>query len=387
MDPNPLHIFLDTCVLTRDPKRDTAAFRALERLAQKGSVTIHVSDVTVREFVSQEEGQFEKLVNQLQNTLRDIQRRIPPGEALGKRIASIRTSIQSLGEGLDIIAKNALPDWMNRVKAKVYGQRPDDGKRVLESYFHGNPPFKTKKNRADFPDAFIFECLKEIASSTGTVHAVISDVLLRESASKLPGVTVYEDLDSLIMAQVLQELIRTGNVEENMALLCTYLHDDYSVLGSILKDRWVDAIAGKEIESAAIPDDNNVATIGMVGEPDDISYRTDDIEYYGDGSFRVPFEASAEVLADYYIFKSDYYCMNEKRAEQISIEDWNDHYYAAEEYFTIRVHGSLSLSLGEDLICEEVLDERRLRSALSKAEGEIDEIESIDVIWPSEDDF
>lgn len=53
MSVSTIHIFLDTSVLSHAPKRDNAAFGTVTRLAVTKDAIVHLSDVTLREFVSQ----------------------------------------------------------------------------------------------------------------------------------------------------------------------------------------------------------------------------------------------------------------------------------------------------------------------------------------------
>ncbi len=48
------------------------------------------------------------------------------------------------------------------------------GKRVTDAYFAGGEPFSSPKHRMDFPDAFIYESVKDIAAKRGTLHVIVA---------------------------------------------------------------------------------------------------------------------------------------------------------------------------------------------------------------------
>jgi len=381
MSKKPFQVFLDTSVLSGAPRRDSAAFRVLEILAKNGFVVLHLSDVTVREFVSQQESALKKAIEKAQNALQDIQRRVPNGE---RRIATAlqRTSdaLTALHEKLACFAEEEFTDWLQSVRAVVHRPQPTHGDRVLDAYFTGSLPFKSKKNRSDFPDAFIFECLKDLTSEVERVHAVIADTNLRAAASTLEGVMVYENLDQLLTSPDFQARFRHTYLKYNLQLLRTYLQDNPSIFDDVIKHDLVDALSFEEVESPVIPDDNENAFIIAVDEAYNIELQSDDIAYYGEGYILVPFSAWVEVLGSYCIYKADYYTLDEERARRISISEHNDHYYDAEEDFTVQVTGTLRIVLGEEAFTSVPMDEPRLASALSAAEKKIDEIHDIEVL-------
>src|SRR5262249_22405085 len=119
----------------------------------------------------------------------------------------------------------------------------------------------------------------------------------------------------------------------------------------------VNALVGKTVRHRAIPDDNHEARILMVSKPENVEFEFTDVEYYGDGEFGIPFTASVECTLNYSIYKSDYYVMREEQAEDISVEELNDHYLDAEQDYTIDVGGVITIALPLDALTEEMSDE------------------------------
>src|SRR5271163_391520 len=98
---------------------------------------------------------------------------------------------------------------------------------------------------------------------------------------------------------------------------------------------------------------------------------------YGDTDIGVRFEALVECQINYAIFISDYYSLSDEESARISISDLNDHYYDAEETFTVQVTGTLSLTLNEDDLEDQDMEEDALTDAIKHAHHslEVDEIE------------
>jgi rRNA-processing protein FCF1 len=69
-----LHVVLDTNIFSRNARRDSAPFRALERLARAGMLQIHVPAVVAREFKTQQVESIETLLKETMAALKKLQR-------------------------------------------------------------------------------------------------------------------------------------------------------------------------------------------------------------------------------------------------------------------------------------------------------------------------
>ena len=118
-------------------------------------------------------------------------------------------------------------------------------------------------------------------------------------------------------------------------------------------------IEWEKISSRNIPDDNHEATISSYGEPKDIDLDFDIATYYGDGQLGIPFTCEITVSAFYYIFKANYYAIDEE--DMPSVRDHNSHYFEAESDFEILVSGNISVRInlaafGDEVEVEDYVD-------------------------------
>jgi hypothetical protein len=86
---------------------------------------------------------------------------------------------------------------------------------VIEAYFAGAPPFREVKRREDFPDAFVYAALADLASRSAVPVAFVSaDERLADACRRgLPGVSVYKSLDDLIARADLAAALREHVLE------------------------------------------------------------------------------------------------------------------------------------------------------------------------------
>ena len=114
-------------------------------------------------------------------------------------------------------------------------------------------------------------------------------------------------------------------------------------------------------------------TVTSYWNPTDLELDYDDLHYFGNGEFGLPFKFDMIVSITYYIFKSDFYSMDEHKMPRVSAH--NDHYFEAESEIDVRVEGLVKLTIDTDL-WKDITDE-----AIEKyLEASIDSIDKVSVI-------
>ena len=136
----------------------------------------------------------------------------------------------------------------------------------------------------------------------------------------------------------------------------------------------------RTIDSLEIPDDNNEATITGVGEPYDIELETEATENNGrDSLFLIRFNLTVECELSYYIFKADYYTIDDEKIDKVSISDWNEHYFRAEESYPLNVEGLISVKCDSRLLELSLISNEHLLAFLEKTDISINEITQIEI--------
>jgi hypothetical protein len=376
-----LHLFIDTSILSGTPKRDGAAFRTLERLCKKGDIVCHLSSVTVREFSTQQTEHLKSTVATLRKGLRDLERR-GIGHASHGAVKALWDAVTQVEQELAPSIDATFAAWVSQTNVIIHEPDARHLSSVFNGYFDGSPPFAKPKNRNDFPDAFIFQALRDVRSTASAVYAVAADQRLRTAFDDLPGVEAYESLDEFLKTDPVQSLIHSANAEHNLQLVRHFLGDYASQFDSIVRRELVGALADQTVRSHYILDDDHRATIVMVDDAYDIEYKNDEVDYYGEGLLRLPFEAAVEVLASYTIFKGDFLSLEPDRAKAVSISECNDHYFEAEESLTIKVAGSLTLQFEPKTLEASVLDKGAVSTSFRGVDASLDEVEVVEVVEP-----
>ncbi|MBP5973093.1 EVE domain-containing protein [Brasilonema sp. CT11] len=151
------------------------------------------------------------------------------------------------------------------------------------------------------------------------------------------------------------------------------------IFESVIEKDIIDLLVNKTVNYPGIPDDNNEASITSVGQPYNITLEPERTEDNKKNLFVIKFTLTVECQLLYYIFKADYYTLDDKKSEQISIDDWNDHYFSAEETYQLNVGGTISVKGDSTPLELSLLSENQLLEFLEETDISIDSITSIEV--------
>lgn len=375
-----LHLLIDTSVLRQDPQRKSAAFQVVGRIGNARGLKTHIPDLVRREFLSYRDDEYVAPLREIDRFLNKMLKK-PMASDLKKTLENQAAA----GNGSISEAQRWIEDdfaqWCDHIGAEVHTVAPHHGQRVIDAYFSGSHPFKSPKNRQDFPDAFIFECAQDISGKEEHLHVVAADRQLRESCASIKNISVYESLDDFVRSAACQSVIKDADAEHHFAEIIELIKARAEIVGEAASKKIFDALVWYTFRDSSIPDDNNEATISVLDVPTNGGLIWDEAEYYGDGVISMPFEFEMTALADFYIFKSDWYCMPEDQSSKISISEYdNKHYFEAEQEFELHVRGTIAISLDLSSAAHGPEFVSSLRPILDAMQIEMSEIEEVTVI-------
>ncbi len=338
------HVVLDTNIYRKNPKRKGLAFLALERLAKAGSIHLHLPYIVEREFQTQQVAQYKK---EFDAAIGGLESLIKKG-AESAHIATLDEMLATLRKTAPAVlayVEQALPNWVAKIGGSRHAITEEQATLAMEAYFRGAPPLKAPKVRDDIPDSFIYQVIADLAKKRKPLTVIAEDEKIAQASELIEGVDVYRSLIAFIdSAPVQAELIEldiVSNLPSIIEMIQSYEDADQEIT-SLLRHNGGEAILWKKVHSRSIPDDNHEATITCHYAPEDIELDFDELSYYGNGEFGLPYTFLATVSITYYIFKADYFALDED--ELPSVTEHNDHYYEAEEDREVRVSGLVKLT-------------------------------------------
>lgn len=326
-----IHVALDTTALRADPARKSADWRVIEKLAAKGKLQLYISEICRREFVTQQQAKYQAELSNAKKSIRTIKSILKEKDSKG----DVSSGIDALGSRLAEIG-DVFYKWIRDINCTVIEIADAHGKDVIDRYFDGADPFSQIKSRKDIPDAFVYVAIKDVLASIGNsdLDVVTGDGNLFESLRRLERVKAHKAIADLVATHDLSKLLqRTENLDAFLGF-ATSSSDNTAIVGAL-----EDLLPGHAVEG--LPEDYE-ATVDSFGEIRELSVDATQLDDYGEGIFAVPFSAASECLVGYFMPKYVWHGLAPEKTPT-SVEDWNDHVFRVDEYFDLRIEGTLSI--------------------------------------------
>ena len=367
-----VHVVLDTNIYRKNPSRDNLNFVALRKLCEANSVKLHIPYIVEREFQTQQREIYDKDIKTALSGLASLTRKALSPD-LFEKINELKQGLEAESDKILISAESQLTEWADTVGANRYPLCLGQAQEALEAYFKGLPPLKKIKHREDLPDSFIVQAIKKLCAENGSLYLIAEDKKVCEAFENDPLVTVLRELSDFVESEAIQGQLKELDMLENLSAIeqaiAQYESDTNDIVDYISRQVG-EKLIGLCVNDHSIPDDNNEATINGYYDPENIELLHRDTVYYGNGQFGIPFSLKIKVIAFYYIFKSDYYGLENTP----SVSDHNDHYFEAEDEFDLVVNGMTSVKVDRDNLNLDEFPECVVQDSTT-----IDEITDIDL--------
>jgi len=365
-----IRVLLDTNIYFKDPRRNKLGFSALSRLCKAEEVRLYLPFIVQREFQTQQSLRAKQSVATIISEARLLRDAVGTPDDVEVELARMQELLDGQRDELANAIEAELLSWAHEHHVELVDLDAGQAKAAMNGYFVGAAPYKSVKNRADIPDALLLEAVRNLASEP--LNVVSDDKAFREACSGVANTTVFASLDAFIQAKEAQRALQKLDLAEqvpsegddaveapNLEVVGKALRvaeEQDAQIGMQLSSAVGEGVMWLKIHSSTIPDDNGEATISGYSEPDNVTLNFDAIEYFGNREFGVPFKAVMSVTGFYYLFKADMYRSEGRRT---GLSDHNDHYYEAEEEFTIEVRGMAKIVVDripsrQELIVDEI---------------------------------
>jgi hypothetical protein len=313
-----------------------------------------------REFQTQQSQQYGK---ELETAVKGLDNVLRKGisEELAVKLEKLRDELKAIGPSILEDVENALPEWVEENGGVRHPLTQSQAAAAMESYFLGTLPLKAVKIRDDIPDPFIYQTVRSLSVAFARLTVIAEDAKIAEACEKLEGVTVHRSLLEFVESKPVQAEILELDVVDNLESIFTEIktfEENFAEISALISLHGSDSLYGKKIYSRSIPDDNHEAIITGFYDAQNVEVNFDELSYFGQGEFGVPFTFDTAVTIVYYIFKADFYAIDEDKMPSVS--DHNDHYFEAEDQIEVCVSGTVKLKIQTELlpsISEEILND------------------------------
>lgn len=343
-----MKVILDTNIFSADHTFSKTEMVILKRLCNEKKIELIIPEIILKEFSTQEQEKAEASKKRLLHELK-----VYYDTVYGAEKNEFRNKINNIQDTLTETNKriqNRIEIFISETNVTILVPNIDEYKGTFDRYFEGKKPFKAIKSRNDIPDALIFEQIMKIKDNE--LVFVTNDERLRETV-KSEGITVFSSLADFIESDEIMDIIEVKRIDDLL----------YYVLPQILENEYFftlfhtaleEGLLYEKVNDEKIPDDNNEGTITGIMGIYPTEFIKDEIIKHGARLFTIPFDCEIDAYLEYYFFKMDFYSFDEDRIKEITIEDWNDHYFQAEEEYLLICKGKLGLQFDLNISSNEI---------------------------------
>ncbi|TBR80930.1 hypothetical protein DU472_04540 [Campylobacter novaezeelandiae] len=332
----PIHLIIDTSVLRASPYYKSEEYKSLEILTNKGLLKIYLPYIIENEYIEQLKEEYLEKFNSIKKSLETLKNLYLTNT---EGITNIEQSIIAAENNtIENIIKDFEINFCTKLKIKKLDIKSHYAKEVFDKYFKGSSPFKNKKNRADIPDAFIFECIRDIKNKESNTIVLVNDNRLHNACNEI-GATPFTSLKEFIEYKEIQNIL---NENINFLNFINYLKSNDNI-ENFLEDYHIKELEYMTITSYDIPSDDNSAQIIGIDVPKNIECDFEKLIHYGNKKIGIPVTFDIEVIANLYIFKADYYGGD----YGFSVEDCNDHYFSADNNYLLKIESVVIVDISQ----------------------------------------
>ena len=293
-------VILDTEVLKRDPKRIKGPFLALSKLARKKRIKIHIPEISVREFLSDQQNKLNNVFSKGLSSVNSILKYPIPSEFQTTIVKLTQTFDQSKQKTFEQIHQS-FNEWCELNQVEVDPVKQEHAAQMFDAYFTGSPPFKKLKNREDIPDAFIWETISDLCRDHSRVFLISGDNFLREAcANHHSQIKTFKDIESFLEKEGYISDLKLGVLEKQLSIVFEY------IISSVLSDNLLDDLVEEELlgrNYTVLYPFQGTTQISSINKPIK-AMLGESGTYYGDGLLSIPFSARTVSTLKYVVDKN-----------------------------------------------------------------------------------
>lgn len=155
---------IDSSIIRQIPKLNSPLFKQIIKYIHIGRFCLYISEIIEQEYLTWIQKEAQEAYNTVVKASESLNKFYDEPEIFGIKM-HLNITADVAGNHINEILKKISSNWKNfkeQTDAIILPIGNDHGKLVMNAYFDGSAPFKTKKNRSDIPDAFIYCSLLDL---------------------------------------------------------------------------------------------------------------------------------------------------------------------------------------------------------------------------------
>ncbi|ABX49689.1 hypothetical protein Sbal195_2521 [Shewanella baltica OS195] len=341
-------LMLDSTVFKQVPKLNSELFNELVKYTRANLYSLYISEIVEQEFISWVRAEAQNSFDTVTKATKSLNKYYEEPSILGLDFGFNVTVIAAEGQ-INRILKKVTDNWVSfkeKTGVTVIPIHAEHGKIVMDSYFKGETPFSSIKNRTDIPDAFIYCSLNELLKSHDKVIFVSSDKKFTKAIQN-ENITCFESLSNLFSEGPKQLDTRFFNSlsgdNKFFTLIRIYEDEIHRKLTQEIEFTDLEDVLGDEIIDLAVGEYSDASTDVI-----EIKKNFNEVKNISGLSFLVSFEAKLKRSVESCATKDELIMLDDQRLKNIvkEVDDNGDfrvfenHFYCVSGHFSLKFDDS-----------------------------------------------
>lgn len=340
-------LMLDSTVLKQVPKLNSQLFKELIQHVHIGVFKLYVSEIVEREYLTWIKEEAQQAYNSVVKATESLNKYYQEPEIFGMKFSYNMTANIAHNQISEVLKKvvNNWEDFKKSTNTTILPIASSHGNLVMSAYFSGNIPFKSKKNRSDIPDGFIYYSIVDLLENNEKVLFISLDKSLVKRMSG-DQVVCFENLAELFSSKeykIQENFFRELEDNDRAIYLFKYFTDE------------IQKKAKHEIGlSDLIRDIEDELKDDVIGEYADVSSNVENVTFdnknikvISESSYLLPFSVELVHSISSEASKDDLSFFSEARINNLEKNIKEDGRFEISESFRNKVQGNLSVTFAD----------------------------------------
>lgn len=338
---------LDSTVLKQVPKLNSQLFKELIKHVHIDVFKLYVSEIVEREYLTWIKEEAQQAFDNVVKATESLNKYYEEPELFGMKLSFNVTANIAQNQINEVLKKvvNNWEDFKKLTNATILPIESSHGNLVMNSYFSGEMPFKSIKNRTDIPDGFIYYSIVGLLEKNEKVLFVSRDKSL---VKRINGdqIVCFESLAELFSSKeykIQEDFFRELKDNDRAIYLFKYFTDEvqrkakrkieFSDLISDIQDELKDDFIGEDIDVSS--------------SVENIEFNNDNIRVISESSYLLPFSAEIVHSISSEVSKDDLSFFSEARINNLEKDIKDDGRFEISESIRNKVQGNLSVTFAK----------------------------------------
>lgn len=341
-------IMIDSSIFRQIPKLNSPLFQQLIKYIRIGRFNLYISEIVEKEYLTWIQTEAQEAYDTVLKASVSLNKFYDEPGLFGIKL-HFNITADVAGNQINEILKKIVANWNNfksQTDAIVLPVNNEHGKLVMDAYFNGSTPFKSRKSRPDIPDAFIYYSLLDLLNEYEEVVFISQDKAFCTKI-KSDRVIVFNNLPELFCCddyKLSSDYFRELPINKQTEFLFQFYKDE------IIKK------TGREIElSDLISDLESEYRNNVIGNYKNESSVAEDIQFdyanlktISSKAYLIPFSSIISYTLSSEASKNDLDYYSKERTEQLAEKTINeDGMYDISEVIKTPVIGNASVMFSE----------------------------------------